>query len=123
MRLARCVVAILIFALAGCAGSSKTTGTGSTATATATQLGTATVTWEAPTTTADGNPLGTLAGFKIYYGLDPAQMDEVVMINDPSLTSTEIENLTQGTWYFGATAIDSSGLESALSNVGSKNIT
>jgi hypothetical protein len=121
MRLARYSVAILVFVLAACAGSSKTIGTAAS-TAQAQQLGTATVSWQAPTVTADGNPLGNLAGFKIYYGLAPTQMDSVVLVNDPSLTSTEIQNLTQGTWYFGATAIDSTGLESALSNVGSKTI-
>ena len=121
MRFARSAVAILVLALSACGGGSKTTISSPTP-AHPTPAGAATVSWSAPTTTAAGTPLTNLAGFKIYYGLDPTQMDSVVLINDASLTSTEIQNLGPGTWYFGATAIDTSGLESALSNVSSKNI-
>lgn len=125
MRLARCAVSILVLVLAltACAGASKTTSSApSAAPATAMGTGTATVSWAPPKATALGGPLTNLAGFKIYYGLDPTQLDSVLIINDPSATSTEIERLGAGTWYFGATAIDSSGLESAMSNVGSKTI-
>jgi hypothetical protein len=123
MRLARCAVAILVLALGACAGASKpTSATSAAPAAIATGTGTATVSWAPPKATALGGPLTNLAGFKIYYGLDPTQLDTVVIINDPSVTSTEIERLGPGTWYFSATAIDSSGLESALSNVGSKTI-
>ena len=121
MRLARWAAAIAVLALCACAGASKDTLTPATAAKPAV-TGTATVSWRPPTVTADGAPLSNLAGFKIYYGLAPTQMDEVVLIEDASLTSTEIQNLTPGTWYFGATAIDTTGLESALSNVGSKDI-
>jgi hypothetical protein len=33
-----------------------------------------------------------------------------------------VDNLTPATWYFAATALDSNGLESAFSNIGSKTI-
>jgi hypothetical protein len=123
MRLARCAVSILVLALSACAGASKpTSSTPSAAPATATGNGSATVSWAPPTATATGTPLTNLSGFKIYYGLDPTQLNTVVVINDPSVTSTEISHLGQGTWYFGATAIDTNGLESALSNVSSKDI-
>jgi hypothetical protein len=123
MRLARCAVSILVLALSACAGASKpTSSAASAAPATAMGTGTATVAWAPPTSTATGTPLTNLAGFKIYYGLDPNQLDTVVLIDDPSVTSTEISHLGQGTWYFGATAIDTNGLESALSNVSSKDI-
>ena len=124
MKFARCGVAALVLVLAACSGSSKTIGTtGSAASASSSNTaGTATVAWVAPTETVEGAPLHDLAGFKVYYGLNPTQLDQVVLINDPAVTSTEIENLTPGTWYFAATAIASDGLESDLSNVGSKTI-
>ena len=84
--------------------------------------GRATVSWISPLRRADGAPLQNLAGFRIYYGTQPNLLDSVVDVGNPGAVSVVVENLTPGTWYFAATAIDASGLESALSQSASKTI-
>jgi hypothetical protein len=85
--------------------------------------GRATLSWSAPTERTDGAPLTDLAGFKIYYGNSPGSLGSVIEIRDAGARSWVVENLTQGTWYFAATAFDTSGTESARSNPASKTIT
>ncbi len=84
--------------------------------------GRATLSWEAPTTRTDGSPLTNLAGFKIYYGTNSGNLNNVIQIADPGARNRVIDNLTVGTWYFAASAYDQSGMESARSNVASKSI-
>ncbi len=80
--------------------------------------GPATLTWAAPTLNTDGKTLSDLSGFNIYYGTSPTSLTQKVSIDSPSTTSYTVSNLTSGTWYFGVTAYDSAGDESALSNTG-----
>jgi hypothetical protein len=83
--------------------------------------GSARVSWSPPTTRVDGTPLGTISGFRIYYGRSQTQLDQVATVSS-GLTSYQIDNLEQGTWYFAVTARDSDGLESARSVIVSKTI-
>jgi hypothetical protein len=85
-------------------------------------LGTATVSWEPPTTRTDGSTLTDLAGYRVYYGKDQASLTHMVEIAEFGQTSQFIGNLDTGTWYFAVTAIDSQGLESPKSEIGSKTI-
>ena len=85
-------------------------------------LGTATVSWEPPTTRTDGSALTDLAGYRVYYGKDKASLTHTLEITNVGQTSQFIENLDQGTWYFAVTAICSKGLESPKSEIGSKGI-
>ncbi|WP_373054254.1 putative Ig domain-containing protein, partial [Thioalkalivibrio sp.] len=85
-------------------------------------LGTATVSWEPPTTRTDGSTLTDLAGYRVYYGKDVASLTHTVEITSTGQTSQHIENLDTGTWYFAVTALDSEGLESSKSEIGSKEI-
>lgn len=85
-------------------------------------LGTATVSWEPPTTRTDGSTLTDLAGYRVYYGKDQASLTHMVPITDVGQTSQFIGSLDAGTWYFAVTAIDSEGLESPKSEIGSKRI-
>ena len=85
-------------------------------------LGTATVSWEPPTTRTDGSTLTDLAGYRVYYGKDQASLTHMVPITEVGQTSEFIANLDTGTWYFAVTAIDSQGLESPKSEIGSKTI-
>ena len=83
--------------------------------------GSATLSWDAPTTNSDGTPLTDLAGYKIYYGTDSANYTEI--IDTGNTTSYQVNNLTDGlTYYFAVTAYDTSGNESAFSNEVSKTI-
>ena len=64
----------------------------------------ATLTWVAPTTNADGTPLTDLAGYKIYYGTSSGVYS--VIIDVGNITTYKIDNLSPGTYYFSVTAYD-----------------
>jgi hypothetical protein len=87
--------------------------------------GSATVSWAAPTTNTDGTPLTNLAGFKVYHALTSAGVATAVptVINSPTTTTFSATGLAVGTHFYGATAFNTLGAESALSNIGSKAIT
>jgi len=80
------------------------------------------LTWNAPTTNADGSALRDLAGYRIYLGTSAPACPSASFHAVPSPTatpasgdtvSTRITGLTGGTMYFArVTAIDSSGNES-----------
>jgi hypothetical protein len=84
--------------------------------------GSATLSWTPPTTNTDGSPLTNLAGYKVYWGTSQGNYSSSVTLNNPGLTSYVVGNLPPGTWYFVATALNSSGAESAFSGVASKTI-
>lgn len=85
-------------------------------------LGSATLSWTAPTSNEDGTPLTDLAGYRIRYGTSLGSYPNQVQIPNPGITTCVIENLPAGTYYFVATAYDSSGHESQFSGVVSKTI-
>ncbi len=87
-----------------------------------TTTGTATLSWQPPTSRTDGSTLTNLAGYRIHYGTAPGTFSQKITISNAGITSAVIEGLTPGTWYFAATAYDTSGVESDYSNVGSKTI-
>lgn len=82
----------------------------------------AALSWQAPTTNVDGTELTDLAGFKIYYGKASGTYSEIIDLNNPITTEHTIEGLTEGTYYFAATAYDIMGNESDYSNEVSKTI-
>jgi hypothetical protein len=82
--------------------------------------GSVTLTWTAPTQNTDGSPLLDLSGYKIYWGTASGNYQSSVTLNNPGLTTYVVENLTSGTYYFSASAFNSSGVESSLSNEASK---
>ena len=84
--------------------------------------GSATLAWTAPTTNTNGTALTDLAGYHIYYGTSPSAMSTVIDIANPGTTSYTISSLASGTWYFTVNDYTTSGMESALSNTGSKSI-
>jgi len=85
-------------------------------------VGRATLSWTAPAERTDGSVLTNLAGFRIYYGSAPYDLPYSVEIRDPGANTWVIEDLTQGTWYFAATAFDSAGVESMRTNPVSKKV-
>lgn len=95
-------------------------GSGSTPT-----TGSATLSWTPPTENTDGSSLGTdLSGYKIYYGTTQSSLDTSIELTNSGLTEYVIDNLTAGTtYYFAITAVNDSSIESAYSNIVSKNIT
>ena len=71
----------------------------------------------------DETPLSGLAGFKIYYGDDQNNLNNVLVINDPLQLSYDFDWLIQGkTYYFAVTAYSNKGSESAMSSIVSKQL-
>jgi hypothetical protein len=84
--------------------------------------GSATLSWTPPTQNTDGSPLTNLAGYRIYWGRSQGSYTSSATLNNPGLTSYFVDQLTPGTWYFVATALNSQGAESSFSNAASKAI-
>lgn len=78
-------------------------------------LGNTTLSWTAPTQNEDGTALSDLAGYKIYYGRDSGSYSNEIRIDNPSVTTYVVDNLTQDTYYFVATAFNAAGTESRFS--------
>lgn len=81
---------------------------------------TAIVTWIAPTTNTDGSPYTDPNGFRVQYGLNPADLDQSVYLPSSTVLTWTSPTLGAGTWSFGVRAVNALGLESAISNVTSK---
>ena len=126
-----CLLVLVALMLAGChddsdgsalaSASSATPGGGSSTSSTSTS-GSATLSWDAPTTDTNGSPLTNLAGYRIYYGESQTTLNETVNLSGTGLQTYVIENLESGTWYFAIKAVNSAGVESSLSNIVSKTI-
>jgi len=89
---------------------------------TAISNGRATLSWTAPTENTDGSTLSNLAGYRIRYGTSAGALSQTIVINNASVTTYVVEDLAPATWYFAVTAVNSSGSESAYSNVANKSI-
>ena len=85
-------------------------------------MGSATLSWQAPTTRTDGSPLTNLAGYRIRYGTSSGNYPNLVGIPNGGLTSAVIENLPPSTYYFVISAYDTTGAESDNSSPVSKTI-
>ncbi|MBS0366427.1 MAG: putative Ig domain-containing protein [Proteobacteria bacterium] len=87
-----------------------------------TASGSATLTWSMPTQNADGTPLTDLTGFVIRYGQSPTSLTQQINIDNPSVNTYTIANLTAGTWYFAVVTMSAGGNYSSPTNVASKTI-
>jgi len=85
-------------------------------------LGSATLSWDAPTENTNGTPLTDLAGYTIYYGSSPGSLTQTISVADASATSYVVDNLSSGSYYFAVAADATDGTQSAQSSVGSKTI-
>lgn len=112
----------IIISLYSCGGSGggSSSDNNPPAPAPAPPINTATLTWDSPTTNADGTPLTDLVGYKIYYGTTSGNYTEVIAVGN--VTTYKVEGLQPGTYYFALTAYDTSGNESGYSNEVSKTI-
>jgi ABC-type glycerol-3-phosphate transport system substrate-binding protein len=125
LKMLRLVCALLLASawLAGCHDdSSSMVGTDSTSSPTGASAGAATLSWQAPTTDTNGEPLTNLSGYVIYYGASQTDLSQTIKLNTVGMQTYVIDNLTAGTWYFAIRAMTSSGAESGLSDIVSKTI-
>jgi hypothetical protein len=76
-----------------------------------------TVSWMPPTTNTNGSTLTNLAGYHLYYGTSQSNLNQIVNITNPGLSSYVLSNLAAGTWYFAMTSINTSGVEGPRSGV------
>lgn len=76
--------------------------------------------WAAPAANADGTPLSGLAGYRIRYGRGHGNLNQSVVIDNPSIQVYVIDSLAPGTWYFEVAAINAQSVEGPPSNVASK---
>ncbi len=101
-------------------GNSSNGGTGGTTNSSAS------LTWNAPQTRADGSPLNPatdLQSYKIYYGTASGTYTHTITIANPGTTViTYILNLPSGTYYVAVSDVDILGQESSHSNEISKTI-
>ena len=85
-------------------------------------LGSAELTWTAPTLNEDGTVLTNLAGYKVRYGQSPGALSQVIDIAAPGTTSVTVEGLSGGTWFFTVASYTNTGVESAQTGAVSKTI-
>jgi Putative Ig domain len=86
-------------------------------------IGSATLSWTAPTQYTDGTPLTGLAGYRIEYGREVSDPDHFLLIQNPSINTVVIERLSTGTWHFTLVAFDDGSIESEPSALASQTIT
>jgi len=88
------------------------------------QVATASVTlsWTPPQENTDGSALTDLSGYKIYYGTQSRSYANTIEIDNPGLTTYVVENLSPNTYYFAATAVNSTGIESEFSGEAVKSV-
>ena len=85
-------------------------------------VGSATLSWSAPTQNTDGSAITNLGGYVIYHGLSASAMTSTVRISNPGISSYVLDNLPVGAHYFAVAAFNTSGVEGSQTGVGSKNI-
>ena len=76
-------------------------------------LGSAELSWSAPTRNEDGTALTDLAGYKVRYGQVAETLPLVLDVADPGATGARVEGLGTGAWYFSVTSYNRAGVESA----------
>ena len=109
--------------LSGCIDPGRDPASGTSTGPLSDGSGTATLSWDAPTSNNNGTPLTDLAGYRIYYGSSREDLNHTVQIRTIGLQTYVIEDLGPGTWYFAVRAVASNGTESTLSDVATKTIT
>lgn len=69
------------------------------------------LTWEAPTQNQDGSPLTDLQGYYIYVGETPETLEPMYFTG---VESIRLGHWRSGTHYYAVSAVNTSGVESAL---------
>ncbi len=112
-------LALTVSLLSACGGSSSTTSTTGTASQNLSTAEGVSLSWTPPSARTDGSflPLTELAGYRIYMGTSSDNMNPLVDLNDDSVTSYTVNNLSAGSYYFAVSAYDTDGAESGYSEI------
>jgi hypothetical protein len=86
---------------------------------TETAMGSASLSWTAPTENTNGTALTNLAGYTINYGSSANAMTQTVTIDNPGILSYVLSNLSPGTYYASVTAYTGDNQQSTPSAVAS----
>ena len=84
--------------------------------------GVANLKWSQPTTRADGQAIGALSGYRIYYGSSSGIYSGSVYVSGGSNLAGTVSGLGKGVWYFAVTTVDASGNESGFGYEMSKSL-
>jgi len=103
------------------AGGSTSGGGGTTTPPSSGGSGSATLSWQPPTTNTNGSAIANLAGYTIYYGTNANNYTSVKVAN-AGLTSYTVSNLPAGAYSFTVAAYNSAGEASQYSSVVTKTI-
>jgi len=111
------VVLVVATFMAGCQGNGSSLPSANSPAASGSGATTnVTLSWYPPTDDTNGTPLNNLGGYKIYYGTNPQDYSNTIVVSNPGLTSYVIDSLTVGTtYYFAVTAVSQAGVESSYS--------
>ncbi|HEX7060694.1 MAG TPA: putative Ig domain-containing protein [Woeseiaceae bacterium] len=71
-----------------------------------------TLSWDPPTQNEDGTALTDLAGYKIYYGMISGEYTEQLVLNQPGVTSYQLNGIAPGKYFLVMTALNSQDMES-----------
>ena len=88
----------------------------------AAHAGTASLTWSAPTTNADGTPLTDLKSYKVYGALQGQTKTLLATVLAPTVTYTHNGPTEGQTWCYTVSAVDAVGNESVMSNESCKTV-
>ena len=117
---ARASTFLVVALLAGCGGGSGGSASGPTPSPAPAPVppapppvtGIAELVWTAPTRNEDGSALTDLAGYKVRYGQSAGGLTQILDVAAPAATTTRIEGLAAGTWYFTVSSYTKIGVES-----------
>lgn len=71
--------------------------------------------WQPVTEYTNGSDISSIDHYQIHYGDRIDQLDNIVISRNSNITSTIINDLSEGSYYFAMVAVDSHGEESELS--------
>ena len=70
----------------------------------------------------DRTALTDIAGYRVFYGTSSTNLSRSLTVTDTGVTSNVITGLAPGTYYFAVATLNSTGVESAVSNTVSKTV-
>jgi hypothetical protein len=74
-----------------------------------------TIKWEAPSENLNGEDLGLLQAYKIFYGTSQGSYEKSITVNDGDIIEYTVSNLVPSDYYFSMAVITENGMESAMS--------